>query len=72
MTAANPEPNVTWYRDTASSTVLSYGANLTFVNISRSDVGKYFCVVANGVGKDVKSEDSTVNVQCKTVNVTEM
>jgi len=40
VTAANPEPNITWYSVTANSTALSYGANLTFVNISRSDAGK--------------------------------
>ena len=72
MTAANPEPNITWYSDTTNNTVLFYGANLTFINISRSDAGRYYCVVGNGVGKDVKSEVSTVNVQCKTLNVTEM
>jgi len=65
MIAANPEPNITWYTVTANNTALSYGANLTFVNISRSEAGKYYCVVGNGVSGAVTSGISTVNVRCE-------
>jgi len=67
VTAANPEPNITWYSVTANSTALSYGANLTFVNISRFDAGMYYCVVGNGIGKAVTSKVSTVDVLCKLI-----
>ena len=59
--AANPEPNITWYSVTANNTALSYGANLTFVNISRSDAGEYL----NGVSGAVTSGISTMNVHCE-------
>ena len=67
VTAANPKPSITWHSVTANSTALPYGANLTFVNISRSDVGKYYCVAGNGIGKAVTSVISTVYVQCRLV-----
>ena len=44
VAAANPEPNITWYSVTANSIALAQGANLTFINISRTDAGKYYCV----------------------------
>lgn len=38
VTAANPKANMTWYKVTANSnTTLSFGENLTFLNIQRSD-----------------------------------
>ena len=69
VTAANPEPNITWYRFTANNTALSYRANLTFVNASRGDAGKYYCVAGNGIGKAVTSAISTVDVQCELLTV---
>ena len=65
MTAANPQPNITWYSVAINNTVLSYGVNITFVNISRNHTGKYYCLVDNGIDKVVTSRVSTVNVQCK-------
>ena len=62
VTAANPEPNITWYRAAANDTPLSYGFNLTFINISRFHMGKYYCVVSNGVGNKAISSTATVNV----------
>ena len=62
VTASNPEPNITWYRAAANDTPLSYGVNLTFINISRSHMGKYYCVVSNGVGNRAISRTATVNV----------
>ena len=62
VTAANPEPNITWYRAAANDTPLSYGFNLTFINISRFHMGKYYCVVSNGVGNKAISRTATVNV----------
>ncbi|CAH3130640.1 unnamed protein product, partial [Porites lobata] len=62
VTAANPEPNITWYRAAANDTPLSYGFNLTFTNISRFHMGKYYCVVSNGVGNKAISRTATVNV----------
>ena len=35
VTAANPEPNITWYSATGNDTVLSDAVRLTFFNISR-------------------------------------
>jgi len=67
VTAANPQPNITWYSVTANSTALSYGANLTFVNISRFAAGMYYCVAGNGIGKDVTSRVSTIDVLCKLI-----
>ena len=64
VTDANPQPNITWYRLPRSNTALSYGVNLTFVNVSRYDDGKYYCVVENGIGKII-SRTSSVNVLCK-------
>lgn len=63
--AANPEPNITWYSVTANNTALSYGANLTFVNISRGDAGKYYCVAGNGIVKAVTSGISVIDVHCE-------
>ena len=65
VTAANPEPNITWYNMTANGTALSYGIYLTFAYISRSDTGHYYCVVKNGVGQAVTSKISVLHVQCK-------
>jgi len=65
VTAANPEPNITWYSVTANNTALSYGVNLTFVNISRSDAGKYYCLADNSIGQAVKSRIATTEVLCK-------
>ncbi|KAJ7383360.1 hypothetical protein OS493_028438 [Desmophyllum pertusum] len=65
VTAANPVPNVTWYSTTANNTALSYGVNLTFSSISRSDAGQYYCIVENGIGQAAASGISTVDVQCK-------
>ena len=66
VTAANPRPNITWYNVFANrSTVLSFGVNLTFVTIQRSDAGKYHCVATNGIGQAAISRVSTVDVQCK-------
>ena len=65
VTAANPEPNVTWYSVTANNTALSHGDSLKFINISRSTVGKFYCVVGNGMCKTVTSRASRVDVQCK-------
>lgn len=64
VTDANPQPNITWYRVSRSNTALSHGVNLTFINVSRYDDGKYYCVVENGVGKII-SRTSSVNVLCK-------
>lgn len=66
VTAANPKANMTWYKVTANSnTTLSFGENLTFLNIQRSDVGKYHCVVENGIGQAAISRIGTLEVQCK-------
>lgn len=65
VTAANPEPNITWYSVTANNTALSYGFNLTFINISRSDAGKYYCLADNGIERAVKSRIATTEVLCK-------
>ena len=65
VTAANPEPNMAWYSVTANNTVLSYGVNLAFSRISRSDAGQYYCVVGNGIGQAATSRISTIDVQCK-------
>jgi len=66
VTAANPEPNITWYKGTVnSSTALSYGANFTLTNISRADAGNYYCTVGNGIGKPAISRISVVTVLCK-------
>lgn len=64
VTDANPQPNITWYRVPRSNTALSHGVNLTFINVSRYDDGKYYCVVENSIGKIV-SRTSSVNVLCK-------
>ncbi|CAH3192554.1 unnamed protein product, partial [Porites evermanni] len=63
VTAANPQPNITWYSVAINNTALSYGVNFTFVNISRNHTGKYYCLVDNGIDKAVTSRVSTVNVQ---------
>ena len=65
VAAANPEPNITWYSVTANSIALAQGVNLTFINISRTDAGKYYCVARNRVGKPATSGVSEVNVLCK-------
>ena len=65
VTAANPQPNITWYSLTLNNTALSYGVNFTFVNILRNHTGKYYCLVDNGIDKAVTSRVSTVNVQCE-------
>ena len=66
VTAANPVPNVTWYRvNKKLDTVHSYGVNASFVNISRTYGGKYYCVARNGIGKAAVSRFSFVNVLCK-------
>ena len=63
VTAANPEPNITWYSVTANHTPISYGANLSFSNISRSNAGKYYCIAGNGIGEAVTSKISSIDVQ---------
>ena len=65
VTAANPEPNITWYSFTSNNTALSHGVNLTFVNISRNHAGKYYCVVDNGIYGALLSSTSAVDVQCE-------
>ena len=66
VTAANPKSNITWYSVTVNNTVLSYGVNLTFSRISRSDAGQWdYCVVGNGIDQAVTSRISTIDVQCK-------
>nr|XP_058955959.1 B-cell receptor CD22-like [Pocillopora verrucosa] len=63
VTAANPEPNITWYSATGNDTVLSNAVHLTFSNISRSNSGNYFCVAENGIGPKLTSGMITLNVQ---------
>ena len=65
VTAANPEPNITWHSFTSNNTALSHGVNLTFINTSRSHAGKYYCVVNNGIYRALTSSTSTVDVQCE-------
>ena len=45
--------------------MLSFGENVTFARIQRSDAGKYHCVAENGIGEAAMSRISTVDVQCK-------
>ena len=68
VTAANPEPNITWYSATGNDTVLSNAVHLTFSNISRSNSGNYFCVAENGIGPKLTSGMITLNVQCKFID----
>ena len=68
VTAANPEPNITWYSATGNDTVLSDAVRLTFFNISRSNSGNYFCVAENGIGPKLTSGMITLNVQCKFID----
>ncbi|KAL9951750.1 hypothetical protein ACROYT_G044474 [Oculina patagonica] len=64
VTAANPNPNITWYNISANgNTTLSFGENLTFASIKRSNAGKYYCVAENGIGESAMSRISTVDVQ---------
>ena len=65
VTAANPEPNITWYRVTPNITALSNGENLTFSSNSRSDAGQYYCMAENGIDRAVSSRISFIDVQCK-------
>ena len=65
VTVSNPRPNITWHRVSANDTVLSYGANFTFSNISRHDAGKYYCASDNGIGKTVISRISSIEIHCK-------
>ena len=68
VTAANPEPNITWYSATGNDTVLSDAVRLTFFNISRSNSGNYFCVAENGIGPKLTSGLITLNVQRKFID----
>ena len=68
VTAANPEPNITWYSATGNDTVLSNAVHLTFSNISRSNSGNYFCMAENGIGPKLTSGMITLNVQCKFID----
>ena len=65
VTAANPEPNITWYTVVSNNTALSHRVNLTFINTSRNHAGKYYCVVDNGINGALTSSTSTVDVQCE-------
>ena len=65
VTAANPEPNITWYSVASNNTALSHGVNLTFINTSRNHAEKYYCVVENGIYGALTSSTSTVDVQCE-------
>ena len=65
VTAANPLPNITWYNAQARNTDISNSGRLNFVNISRDQSGRYYCVATNGIGLAVISGMSTIDVQCK-------
>ena len=67
VTAANPTPNITWYNVSTNKTLISYKDNLTFGLITRSNAGRYQCVVENGIGQAAVSRISTVDVQCKLI-----
>ena len=69
VTAANPTPNITWYNVSATKTLISYKDNLTFGLITRSHAGRYHCVVENGIGQAAVSRISTVDVQCKLIQI---
>ena len=69
VTAANPTPNITWYNVSTNKTLISYKDNLTFGLITRSDAGRYQCVVENGIGQAAVSRISTVDVQCKLIQI---
>ncbi|KAJ7383358.1 carbohydrate binding [Desmophyllum pertusum] len=62
VTSANPESVITWYSVTANNTILSSGVNMTFINISRTLAGEYFCVARNGIGKSAVSRKSVIKV----------
>ena len=65
VTPANPLPNITWYNALARNTVISNSGRLNFINISRDQSGRYYCVGTNGIGLAVTSRMSTIDVQCK-------
>lgn len=69
VAAANPTPNITWYNVSATKTLISYKDNLTFGLITRSHAGRYQCVVENGIGQAAVSRISTVDVQCKLIQI---
>ena len=69
VTAANPTPNIRWYNVSATKTLISYKDNLTFGLITRSHAGRYQCVVENGIGQAAVSRISTVDVQCKLIQI---
>ncbi|KAL9951761.1 hypothetical protein ACROYT_G044485 [Oculina patagonica] len=62
VTAANPMSNITWYSVTGNSLILSYGVNLTFTNISRTQAGRYHCIASNGIADSAVSRTSVINV----------
>ena len=65
VTAANPLPNITWHNALTRNTEISNRGRLNFVNISRDQSGRYYCVATNGIGLAVISRMSTIDVQCK-------
>ena len=69
VTAANPTPNIKWYNVSATKMLISYKDNLTFELITRSHAGRYQCVVENGIGQPAVSRISTVDVQCKLIQI---
>ncbi|XP_078658334.1 nectin-4-like [Branchiostoma floridae x Branchiostoma belcheri] len=58
-TAGNPPPKVTWYKNGRKIyTGVTTEGNVTFVKIKRartSDIGKYRCAAANGLGEDSRT-----------------
>ena len=65
VTAGTPSPNVTWKKVNDSSKTFLSGQTLTFINVTRTDVGNYFCEADNGVGEAAKSREAVVTVHCK-------